>query len=360
MLQTIPDPFDSYGPERPEDQIFSILPPLSILATPSGPASASAGSPSASPTPAFYPTSDDEEYGSSVAASSSPPGIGGVGKLYPYPGGGPTVMTPSSDSTARQSWITPATMTPSFTGGGAAAFFDGANAEWATAPSSLASTSSSLGAMSPPPSSRGMSTSSFAGNHNNGVKKTSGSNAAAAAAAPGGLPRRSSVGAESKLRSVLTVDEDKSNGSVNGNNESDSSSGEVSTIRANGDSSNYDDGDDDRTIDTPSATVADAATFANGGAASTWANLTYGESPYSGLSFLSSASNNAEGRGVQVELEDDDNTPRTSRHFSDDMTINGNAGHLRSGSGSSSSSRRQRRSGSTHSDDTAQVPLGVS
>lgn len=31
MLQSIPDPFDSYGPPKPEDQIFSILPPLDIL-----------------------------------------------------------------------------------------------------------------------------------------------------------------------------------------------------------------------------------------------------------------------------------------------------------------------------------------
>jgi hypothetical protein len=32
MLQSVPDPFDSYGQSRSEDQIFSILPPLSILA----------------------------------------------------------------------------------------------------------------------------------------------------------------------------------------------------------------------------------------------------------------------------------------------------------------------------------------
>jgi len=39
MLQSVPDPFDSYGHTHSEDQIFSILPPLSILA------------PSASPSP---------------------------------------------------------------------------------------------------------------------------------------------------------------------------------------------------------------------------------------------------------------------------------------------------------------------
>lgn len=31
MLQTVPDPFDSYGPPQSEDQIFSILSPLSIM-----------------------------------------------------------------------------------------------------------------------------------------------------------------------------------------------------------------------------------------------------------------------------------------------------------------------------------------
>jgi hypothetical protein len=31
MLQSVPDPFDSYGPPQAEDQIFSILPPLSIM-----------------------------------------------------------------------------------------------------------------------------------------------------------------------------------------------------------------------------------------------------------------------------------------------------------------------------------------
>jgi hypothetical protein len=41
MLQSIPDPFDSYGPPQAEDQIFSILQPLSI----------SVNAPSPSPTP---------------------------------------------------------------------------------------------------------------------------------------------------------------------------------------------------------------------------------------------------------------------------------------------------------------------
>ncbi|KAG6880069.1 hypothetical protein C0992_006881 [Termitomyces sp. T32_za158] len=33
MLQSVPDPFDSYGPPQAEDQIFSILAPLSIMTT---------------------------------------------------------------------------------------------------------------------------------------------------------------------------------------------------------------------------------------------------------------------------------------------------------------------------------------
>ncbi|KAH7916740.1 hypothetical protein BJ138DRAFT_8107 [Hygrophoropsis aurantiaca] len=37
MLQSVPDPFDSYGPPQAEDQIFTILPPLAVIANaPSG------------------------------------------------------------------------------------------------------------------------------------------------------------------------------------------------------------------------------------------------------------------------------------------------------------------------------------
>ncbi|KAJ7499146.1 hypothetical protein FB451DRAFT_1015766 [Mycena latifolia] len=39
MLQSIPDPFDSYGPPQSEDQIFSILAPLSIMTTSNAPSS---------------------------------------------------------------------------------------------------------------------------------------------------------------------------------------------------------------------------------------------------------------------------------------------------------------------------------
>ncbi|KAJ7047589.1 hypothetical protein C8F04DRAFT_13670 [Mycena alexandri] len=49
MLQSIPDAFDSYGPPQAEDQIFSILAPLSIMNTSNGP-SANA-SPMTTPNP---------------------------------------------------------------------------------------------------------------------------------------------------------------------------------------------------------------------------------------------------------------------------------------------------------------------
>ncbi|KAL5527313.1 hypothetical protein ACEPAG_6104 [Sanghuangporus baumii] len=56
MLQSIPDPFDSYGPPKTEDQIFSILAPLSIFNA------------SPSPTPRTHP----EEPESSSSFSASP------------------------------------------------------------------------------------------------------------------------------------------------------------------------------------------------------------------------------------------------------------------------------------------------
>ncbi|KAJ7095172.1 hypothetical protein B0H15DRAFT_95051 [Mycena belliarum] len=52
MLQSIPDPFDSYGPPQSEDQIFSILAPLSIMTTSNAPSS------NASPMPTPIPELD--------------------------------------------------------------------------------------------------------------------------------------------------------------------------------------------------------------------------------------------------------------------------------------------------------------
>ncbi|KAI0370229.1 hypothetical protein BV20DRAFT_1075355 [Pilatotrama ljubarskyi] len=86
MLQTIPDPFDSYGPPPSEDQIFSILQPLSVIAnapssTPSPLTStpdleSSDGLPSAknswsAATGGFFP---DTAAWADVPSSSPPPG----------------------------------------------------------------------------------------------------------------------------------------------------------------------------------------------------------------------------------------------------------------------------------------------
>lgn len=54
MLQAVPDPFDSYGPPPAEDQIFSILPPLSVMAN----APSSTASPLTSSTPELEGSSD--------------------------------------------------------------------------------------------------------------------------------------------------------------------------------------------------------------------------------------------------------------------------------------------------------------
>ncbi|EGO01731.1 hypothetical protein SERLA73DRAFT_166250 [Serpula lacrymans var. lacrymans S7.3] len=51
MLQSVPDPFDSYGPPQAEDQIFTILPPLAVIAN--------APSPSPSPMTTTPPQSVD-------------------------------------------------------------------------------------------------------------------------------------------------------------------------------------------------------------------------------------------------------------------------------------------------------------
>ncbi|KAI0334714.1 hypothetical protein GY45DRAFT_1036786 [Cubamyces sp. BRFM 1775] len=60
MLQTIPDPFDSYGPPPSEDQIFSILPPLSVIAN----------APSSTPSP-LTSTPDLESSDSTPSAKNS-------------------------------------------------------------------------------------------------------------------------------------------------------------------------------------------------------------------------------------------------------------------------------------------------
>lgn len=63
MLQSVPDPFDAYGPPQSEDQIFSILAPLSIMNQPA--------SSSSTPSPmAGTPERDPVELFSSSLGSS--------------------------------------------------------------------------------------------------------------------------------------------------------------------------------------------------------------------------------------------------------------------------------------------------
>lgn len=100
MLQAVPDPFDSYGPQQAEDQIFSILQPLSI--------SANAPSPSPSPMTASPPDN-----------ATSDPTIIGINSWLPSTGSkeyfsinepasewahvpsSPTATTPSSSTPPR-------------------------------------------------------------------------------------------------------------------------------------------------------------------------------------------------------------------------------------------------------------------
>ncbi|KAL0949567.1 hypothetical protein HGRIS_009616 [Hohenbuehelia grisea] len=89
MLQLVPDPFDSYGPPQAEDQIFSILPPLSIMSnTPSSapsplsqtperdgfqqlPAVAGPTAPSWIPSSIAFPSDDTSDLASSPSSSST-------------------------------------------------------------------------------------------------------------------------------------------------------------------------------------------------------------------------------------------------------------------------------------------------
>ncbi|KAL1676449.1 hypothetical protein EV122DRAFT_216242 [Schizophyllum commune] len=91
MLQTVPDPFDAYGPPPAKDQIYSILPPLSIMGGPTSSASTptaqtpevhsnglpAAASVLASMNPSWVPASvsNDDVYRSDTAewAESLPP-----------------------------------------------------------------------------------------------------------------------------------------------------------------------------------------------------------------------------------------------------------------------------------------------
>ncbi|KII95788.1 hypothetical protein PLICRDRAFT_96537 [Plicaturopsis crispa FD-325 SS-3] len=98
MLQSVPDPFDSYGPPQAEDQIFSILPPLSIIGN----------APSPSPSP-------------------STPGVATPDREL------------SGDSSRRNSWVPPSN-----------GFFPEGTSEWADVPSALTPSSTPPRSVSPP------------------------------------------------------------------------------------------------------------------------------------------------------------------------------------------------------------------
>ncbi|KAG6812646.1 hypothetical protein H0H92_001596 [Tricholoma furcatifolium] len=71
MLQSVPDPFDSYGPPQAEDQIFSILAPLSIMSTQSQ---------SSSPSPMTGPSEIDSSEATDKITSWLP--TAGASTLY--------------------------------------------------------------------------------------------------------------------------------------------------------------------------------------------------------------------------------------------------------------------------------------
>ncbi|KAH8106243.1 hypothetical protein BXZ70DRAFT_1004511 [Cristinia sonorae] len=68
MLQVVPDPFDSYGPPPSDDKIFSILPPLSVMAN----------VPSSSPSPMTSTTPELEGSSDGIASGKSSWAPGGV------------------------------------------------------------------------------------------------------------------------------------------------------------------------------------------------------------------------------------------------------------------------------------------
>ncbi|KAF9534403.1 hypothetical protein CPB83DRAFT_844182 [Crepidotus variabilis] len=141
MLQSVPDPFDSYGPPPAEDQIFSILAPLSINMT----STTSVPSSSTTPQTSTTPERDGIQSYQNTATTSK------ITSWLPGTIANPVVYTPDS-------------------------------ADWASPSSSTPPLSAS------PPSSASPSTSTM-----NGASRRQ------------SLPPTSSKKAESKLRSVLSV-----------------------------------------------------------------------------------------------------------------------------------------------------------
>lgn len=85
MLQSVPDPFDSYGQPSSDDQIFSILPPFSIMANvPSTSPTPIAGTPKTEPGDVFSSTGTswsqrtadmNSDWADATSPSSSPPPV---------------------------------------------------------------------------------------------------------------------------------------------------------------------------------------------------------------------------------------------------------------------------------------------
>ena len=106
MLQTIPDPFDSYGPPPAEDQIFTILPPLSVIAN----------APSSSPSPL---TASTPELESSDGLPSGKNSWSSTGGFFPdaaaawadVPSSPPGGSAPSSGATSPARSISPPNVT---------------------------------------------------------------------------------------------------------------------------------------------------------------------------------------------------------------------------------------------------------
>ena len=96
MLQTVPDPFDSYGPPPSDDKIFSILPPLSVIAnTPSA-----TPSPMTSSTPELESSSDGKNSWTNTAGGFFPETAAAWANVTTSPSMSPTssssVISPSA------------------------------------------------------------------------------------------------------------------------------------------------------------------------------------------------------------------------------------------------------------------------
>ncbi|KIO28864.1 hypothetical protein M407DRAFT_21941 [Tulasnella calospora MUT 4182] len=123
MLLSVPDPFDTYGPQKSEEQIFSILPPLALSMT-----STSSPAPSSIP---LHPHSH------SMAPLSAPPITNGGqvdNLLTPSASPASSASPPSPPFIGQSPTSMPSWMHP-FQGSSTAATFVSGSAEWADSPS---------------------------------------------------------------------------------------------------------------------------------------------------------------------------------------------------------------------------------